>query len=275
MNIKAVKLPLILLVICIFILSACGKGTKETGSSSSNSEVKTLNVGTEATFAPFEFMEKGKVSGFDVDLLNAVAKEAGYKVDIKNTGWDPMMAGIQGKSLDIGMAGITINAERKSTYDFSHPYFESINMIVAPKDSPIENAKDLKDKRIGVQNGTTGQMASEALFGENNKNILKYETSAMAFMALENGDVEAVVTDYAVAKEYVEKNPDKNVKTIDDRTNFTPEYYGIMFRKDSKLKAKFDQALNKILDDGTYTEIYKKWFGTEPDVDTLKAAQEK
>ncbi|MBU5211332.1 MULTISPECIES: basic amino acid ABC transporter substrate-binding protein [Heyndrickxia] len=267
------KISMVLIVCCIFILSACGQGSKEANSNGSDN--KTLSVGTEATFAPFEFMKKGKVTGFDVDLLNAVAKEAGYEVKIKNTGWDTMMAGVQDESIDIGMAGITINKKRLKTYDFSHPYFESINMIVAPKDSPIENAKDLKDKRIGVQNGTTGQMASEALFGENNKNILKYETSAMAFMALENGDVEAVVTDYAVAKEYVEKNPDKNVKTIDDRTNFTPEYYGIMFHKDSKLKAKFDQALNKILDDGTYTEIYKKWFGTEPDVDTLKAAQEK
>lgn len=274
MNIKAVKLPLILLVICIFILSACGKGTKETGSSSSNSEVKTLNVGTEATFAPFEFMEKGKVSGFDVDLLNAVAKEAGYKVDIKNTGWDPMMAGIQGKSLDIGMAGITINAERKSTYDFSHPYFESINMIVVGKDSTVSNAEDLKGKKIGVQNGTTGQIATEKLLGKNNKNISKYETSAMAFMALENGDVEAVVTDNAVANEYVKKNPDKNVKTVDDKTNFSPEYYGILFQKDSELKSKFDKALNTVLDNGTYVKIYKKWFGVEPDVDALKSAQE-
>ncbi|MGE8204871.1 basic amino acid ABC transporter substrate-binding protein [Heyndrickxia sp. NPDC080065] len=266
-----VKTVFVLLISCIFILSACGQGAKETGSNSSS--VKTLSVGTEATFAPFEFMDKGKVSGFDVDLLNAVAKAAGYKVDIKNTGWDPMMAGIQNGSIDIGIAGITINKDRKSTYDFSNPYFESINMIVVGKDSTVENAKDLKGKKIGVQNGTTGQMAAEKLFGKNNKNISKYETSAMSFMALENGDVEAVVTDNAVANEYVKKNPDKNVKTVDDKTNFSPEYYGILFPKGSELKAKFDKALNDVLDNGTYTEIYKKWFGVEPDVEVLKSAQ--
>ncbi|GIN86602.1 basic amino acid ABC transporter substrate-binding protein [Heyndrickxia sporothermodurans] len=264
-----IKISLILLISCIFILSACGKGEKVTGS-----EGKTLSVGTEATFAPFEFMSKGKVTGFDVDLLNAVAKKAGYKVDIKNTGWDTMMAGIQDNSIDVGMAGITINEKRKKSYDFSHPYFESINMIVVGKDSTVKNAMDLKGKKIGVQNGTTGQMASEKLFGANNKNILKYETSAMAFMALENGDVDAVVTDNAVANEYVKKNPDKNVKTVDDKTNFSSEYYGILLPKSSSLKSKFDKALNEIFDDGTYTDIYKKWFGVEPDIKPLKAAQE-
>ncbi|MBL5766947.1 basic amino acid ABC transporter substrate-binding protein [Bacillus sporothermodurans] len=262
------KLALVLLVSCILILSACGKSSNGTSSGD-----KTLSVGTEATFAPFEFMKKGKVEGFDVDLLNAVAKEAGYKVDIKNTGWDAMLAGVKDESIDVGMAGVTINDKRKKSYDFSLPYFESINMIVVGKDSTVTNAKDLEGKKIGVQNGTTGQISSEKLFGENNKNILKYETSAMAFMALENGDVDAVVTDNAVANEYVKKNPGKKVKTIDDKTNFSSEYYGILLPKGSELKSKFDKALNKVLDNGTYTEIYKKWFGVEPDIDTLKSAE--
>src|SRR5690606_3350028 len=119
-------------------------------------------VGTEATFAPFEFMEKGEVTGFDVDLLNAVAEEAGYEVKIDNTGWDAMFAGLQSKQLDIGMAGVTITDERVESYDFSDPYFESKTMIAFKEGKvDIKTAKDLKGKKLGVQNGTTGQFAAE------------------------------------------------------------------------------------------------------------------
>lgn len=108
-----------LLAICALLLSACGTSKENnTGSNKGTDGKKVLNVGTEATFAPFEFIDKGEIVGFDVDLLNAVAEEAGYEVKIENTGWDSMLVGLNKNQLDIGMAGITIDDERKNLTTF-------------------------------------------------------------------------------------------------------------------------------------------------------------
>ncbi|WP_225220955.1 basic amino acid ABC transporter substrate-binding protein [Bacillus norwichensis] len=262
------------------VLSACGSGeTKKDSSDKSGAkteEAKVLNVGTEATFAPFEFMDKGEVTGFDVDLLNAVAEEAGYEVKIENTGWDAMFAGLQSKQLDIGMAGVTITDERVESYDFSNPYFESKTMIAFKEGKvDIKNAKDLKGKKLGVQNGTTGQFAAEKVVGKNSADISKYETAALMFQALQGDNVQAAVTDIAVALEYQKKNPDAGIQTVADDKEFESEYYGIVFPKDSDLVDEFDSALSTIIDNGKYADIYKKWFDKEPDVEALKKAAEK
>lgn len=255
---------------CALFLAACGGGEEENGGSGSEDK-KVLNVGTEATFAPFEFMDKGELSGFDVDLLNAAAEEAGYEVDIKNTGWDAMLAGLQSGQLDIGMSGITITDERKETYDFSVPYFESVTMIAYKEGASIASAEDLKGKKVGVQNATTGQFAAESIIGKNDSSISKYKSAALMFQALQSGDVEAIVTDIAVAVEYAKSNPDAGVETITDE-QFVPEYYGIAFPKGSEYKAEFDEALNTLYENGTYAEIYEKWFEEAPDMETLKQA---
>ncbi|NUK30012.1 basic amino acid ABC transporter substrate-binding protein [Parageobacillus sp. VR-IP] len=253
-------------------LAACGKST-ETSSSSSGEAKKKVIVGTDAAFAPFEYMDKGKIVGFDVDLLDAVMKEAGIEYELKNIGWDPLFAALQSKEIDMAISGITINDKRKQTYDFSIPYFEATQMIMVKENSPIKNALDLKGKTIGVQNATTGQEAVEKLLGKGNKNIKKFETTVVAIMELLNGGVDAVVTDNAVANEYVKNNPDKKIKVIPDSKHFESEFYGMMFPKGSDLKPKVDKALKKLMENGKYAEIYKKWFGTEPNLDNLVKQQ--
>ncbi|GGH78327.1 polar amino acid transport system substrate-binding protein [Pullulanibacillus pueri] len=257
----------------IFALSACGSNKDENSSADNGGKAskKTLRVVTNAAYAPFESMDKGKIVGFDVDLIKAVAKEAGYNVKIENLGWDPMFAEIQGKNADLSVSAITINDDRKQTFDFSNPYFLSTNEILIPKDSNIASADDLKGKIVAVQNGTTGQDAVSAILGKNNKNLKKFEDNNLAIMELNKGGADAVVADNTVVEEYAKNNPDKNLKYIEDNKNFAPEYYGIMFPKGSKLKAEFNKALNTLLDNGTYAKIYKDYFGTEPDIDKLKA----
>jgi glutamine transport system substrate-binding protein len=257
-------------------LAACGGKSAEPSSSSSSGKEETkkkIIVGTDAAFAPFEYMDKGEIVGFDVDLLDAVMKEAGIDYELKNIGWDPLFAALQSKEIDMAISGITINDKRKQTYDFSIPYFESTHMIMVKQNSPIKNALDLKGKTIGVQNATTGQEAVEKLLGKGNKNIKKFETTVVAIMELLNGGVDAVVTDNAVASEYVKNNPNKKIKVIPDSKHFESEFYGMMFPKGSDLKPKIDKALKKLMENGKYAEIYKKWFGTEPNVDNLLKQQ--
>jgi glutamine transport system substrate-binding protein len=259
-------------ILALFVaLIGCGKSAEQ--ASSTDSGEKKVIVATEAAFAPFEYLDKGKIVGFDVDFLDAVMKEAGMKYDLKNIGWDPLFAAVQGKEVDLAISGITIDDKRKQTYDFSIPYFESTHMILVKEDSPVTNALDLKGKVIGVQNGTTGQKAVEKLFGTENENIKKFENTVVAIMELLNGGVEAVVTDNAVANEYVKNNPDKKMKAIADPNNFESEFYGIMFPKGSELKPKIDEAIKKVIESGKYAEIYKKWFGQEPNVDNLVKQQ--
>ncbi|MGP7816459.1 basic amino acid ABC transporter substrate-binding protein [Niallia sp. 01092] len=265
---------LTLVLVFALILSACG--TSKNGSEDANGGTdskKTLRVVTEATYAPFEYMDKGEIVGFDADLIKAAAKEAGYKYEFVHVGFEPMFVEVKDNTADIGAAAITMTNERKQTYDFSVPYFLSTLKILVPEGSNIKSAKDLTNKVVAVQNGTTGQAAVEKLLGKNNKKIKKYENNNLAIMDLLNGGANAVVADNTVVDEYVKNNSDKKLTVIEDKGNFVSEYYGLMFPKGSKLKADFDKAINTLYENGTYAKIYTKWFKADADIENLKAQQ--
>lgn len=265
---KLSKISLFMIMILAALLSGCG--SSET---SGNGEEKKLKVVTNAAYAPMEYMEGDKVVGFDVDFINAVAKEAGYEVEVKHTGWDAMFVEIEDEISDLAVAAITITDDRKESYDFSVPYYASSNMILVPEGSDVKSVEDLKDKVISVQNGTTGQEAAEGVLGVNHKNIKKFEDINLAILELVNGGADAVIADKPVLEGYVKSNPDQKLVLIEDEGAFTTDYLGIMFPKGSELKADFDEAVKKVLDNGKYAEVYKEWFGAEPDVEDLKAQQ--
>ncbi|WP_409304279.1 transporter substrate-binding domain-containing protein [Peribacillus sp. SCS-155] len=263
----------------IMLLAACGseagKEEKANGSAtdSEGGDKKSIRVVTDAAYAPFEYLEGDKIVGFDVNFLNAVAKEAGYEVKLEHVGWDPLFVELKSKRADAGISAITIDEDRKQTYDFSSPYFLSINKILVPEGSDIKTAEDLKGKVVAVQSGTTGQAAVEKLLGKNNKNIKKFENNNLAIMELISKGADAVVADNAVVEEYAKNNPQQKLKVVDDPDTFDAEFYGIMFPKGSELKADFDKAIETILDNGTYAKIYKERFGTDPDIEKLKQAK--
>ncbi|WP_374722601.1 basic amino acid ABC transporter substrate-binding protein [Peribacillus tepidiphilus] len=265
----------VLLLAVMMMLAGCG--TKEADTTAKGEEKpeekKTLRVVTDAAYAPFEYMDKGEIVGFDVDFIKAVAKEAGYEVNIEHVGWDPLFVEIESKRADFGISAITINDDRKKTYDFSVPYFLSTNKILIPEGSDIKSASDLKGKIVAVQAGTTGQEVTEALLGKNSDNIKKFENNNLAIMELTSGGADAVVADNTVVEEYAKNNPDKKLVVIEDTNQFNAEYYGLMFPKGSELKAEFDEAINKVFENGEYARIYKEWFGSEPDIQNLKDQQ--
>ncbi|EXX85924.1 glutamine ABC transporter substrate-binding protein [Paenibacillus darwinianus] len=254
------------------IAAGCGQGGDKGGSG--GAEAKVYKFATDAQYAPMEFMDKGKVAGFDVEFLDIVMKEAGLKYDIVNTGWDPMLASVQqGTEYDAGISSVSITEERKQTYDYSMPYFESINMILVKQDSPVQSALDLKNKKVGVQISTTADTLMTEIMGQNNADLKRFDSNTVALLELEGGGVDAVVADIAIVREYVKNNPDKNFKEVADAANFTPEYYGILLPKGSELKALLDPAIKAVIENGKYTEVYKKWFGEEPNTDNLLNAE--
>jgi glutamine transport system substrate-binding protein len=271
---KKLKLLTTFLVMAfMLILTACGSSETSGNGDDSGKEKKKLRVVTDAAYAPFEYQDKGEIVGFDIDLIKAVAKEAGYEIDIAHTGWDPIFVELEKKIADIGISSITINDDRKKTYDFSVPYFLSTNKIMVPEGSDIKSAEDLKDKTVAVQNATTGQEAVEGLLGKNSSQIKKFENNNLAILELKAGGADAVVADNTVIEEYAKNNPNDKFIIIEDKDAFAQEFYGLMFSKGSKIKADFDKALNEVFDNGTYAEIYKEWFKVDPDVQLLKDQQ--
>ncbi len=259
----------IMAVFFLLVLSACGT-SKTGGDEGGGSGKKTLKVVTDAAYAPFEYQDKGEVVGFDVDFINAVAKEAGLKIKVVHVGWDPLFVELEKKIADMGISSITINDERKQTYDFTRPYFLSTNKILVPKGSDIKSAQDLKNnKTVAVQNATTGQEAVEGLLGKNSEKIKKFENNNLAIMELKSGGADAVVADNTVIEQYVKNNPNENFVVIEDTNAFEQEFYGVMLPKGSKLKADLDKAINSIMENGEYAKIYKKWFKVEPDLSKL------
>jgi glutamine transport system substrate-binding protein len=258
---------LITLITCIG-LTACGGGNN---GASGGDKVK---FATEAQYAPMIFMDKDKVTGFDVDIATAIMEEAGLDWSITNMGWDTMLESVkQGTEYKASIAAVSITDDRKLTYDFSVPYFESRNLILVPKGSDIKNALDLKGKKVAVQLSTTADILMTDIMGRDNTDLKRFDSNAVALMELDTGGVDAVVADMAIVWEYVENNPNDKYEYIIDTENFTPEYYGILLPKGSELKAKLDPAIKAILENGKYAEVYKKWFGEEPNVEGLLNAE--
>lgn len=261
---KTKKVAYILLALTL-LLVACSSNS---GSSSKGGKV--IRFATDATYAPMEYMDKDKVVGFDVDFLDAVMKEAKLEYTLTHTGWETMLESVkQGAEYDAGISSVSITDERKETYEFSLPYFESTNMILTKEGSPIKSALDLKDKKVAVQSSTTADIIMTEMMGIDNTNLKKFESNATAILELENNGVDAVVADNMIVGEYIKNNPDSKLVGLFDTENFTGEFYGIAFPKNTTYKDQIDKAIKTVLENGTYKDIYKKWFGQEPDMTNL------
>ncbi|WP_453991815.1 basic amino acid ABC transporter substrate-binding protein [Bacillus nitroreducens] len=272
------KLSVFSILLVFLLLAACGTSDtsgKDGGKEGEEQDKKTLKVMTDAAYAPFEFMEGDKIVGFEIDVIQAVAEEAGYELDIKHTGWDPIFVELNKGSYDMAISSISITEERKKEYLFTIPFFLSTNKIMIPEDSDIQTAEDLKGKVVAVQASTTGHFAVEKVLGEKHPDIKAFENNNLAILELDSGGADAVVADNGVIEYYAAQNPNKKLKVVGDSDTFDAEFYGMMFPKGSDdLKADFDQAIEAIIENGTYTEIYQEWFGAEPDLEALKAEQE-
>ncbi len=260
-------------------LGGCGKQQDNTPSSTAASAAssgtvasapapapaRVYVVGTDAAYAPFESQnEKGEINGFDIDVVKAVAKEAGIEVKFVNTPWEGIFNALTQGDRDIVVSSVTITDERKQTMDFSQPYFDAQQLIAVKGDSKVAKFDQLKKLKVGVQTGTTGDEAVTKLQGKNSANIKRFESTPLALQELQAGGVDAVVADNGVVVHYVANNPSSAFKTVSDPA-FAPEQYGIAVRKgNTELLGKIDQGLAAIKAHGTYDKIYTQYFGAPP-----------
>jgi polar amino acid transport system substrate-binding protein len=253
-----------------FVLAACGKKPEApapapVAAAPAPAPAKVYMVGTDAAYAPFESQnEKGEIVGFDIEVLQAIAKKAGFEVKFVNTPWEGIFNTLAQGDRDIVISAVSITDERKLTMDFSDPYFEARQLIAVPKDSKVASFADLKKLKVGVQTGTTGDEAVSKLQGKTSPNIKRFESMPLAFKELEAGGVNAVVADNGVVGHYVANNPGGNFKTVSDPA-FVPENLGIVVKKgNAELLGKINQGLAGIKADGSYAQIVAKYFGAAP-----------
>ncbi|CDQ19159.1 glutamine ABC transporter substrate-binding protein [Halobacillus karajensis] len=247
----------IMVLVLSTILVACGSDSEEASGDSGDSG-ETYTVATDNNFVPFEFMneETGEMEGFDIDLIKAIAEEAGFNVEIESMKFDGVVAGMQSGRYDIGIAGMTITEERKETIDFSDPYYAGLMLAVSADNEEIKSADDLTGKKVGNRSGTT----SEAYIKENHPDaeLITFPGIVEAYMDLESGRLDAVMYDVPNVQYYV-ANDSEGLKTAGDILQ--GEQYGIAFPKDSELVEDVNEALQTLIDNGTYDDIYEKWFG--------------
>ena len=250
------------------MLAACGKkepAPAPAATAPAPAPAKVYVVGTDAAYAPFESQnEKGEIVGFDIDVVQAIAAKAGIQVKFVNTPWEGIFNTLQQGDRDMIVSAVTITDERKQTMDFSDPYFDAAQLIAVKETSKVTKFADLKKLKVGVQTGTTGDEAVSKLMGKTSTSIKRFESTPLALKELESGSVDAVVADNGVIAHYVANNPGGKFKTVSDK-EFVPEQYGIAVKKgNAELLGKLNQGLAAIKADGTYNQIYAKYFGAPP-----------
>ncbi|HKQ52373.1 MAG TPA: ABC transporter permease subunit, partial [Pyrinomonadaceae bacterium] len=216
-----------------------------------------LRVGTDATYPPFESAEGDVYSGFDIDLMTAVARELGVRVRFVNAGFDGIFPALQNGSFDAVISSVTITDERKAAMLFSDPYYDSGQLIAVREETQgLDNPDQLKGKTVGVQINTTAQYDLEKREGVT---VNKYNTIDLALLDLQNKRIDAVVGDAPVLKYMIFKSF-RGLKTVGRR--FTDEKFGIAVAQGNEaLAAEINKALKTIKESGEYDQIHEKWFG--------------
>jgi len=230
-------------------LAGCGGG----------SDANTLRVGTEGTYSPFSFQgTDGKLTGYDVEVVQAVGAKLGKKVEFVQTPWDAIFAALEAKRFDLVANQVTINAERKAKYDLSEPYTISKGVIVTRSDNTdITSLADLKGKTTAQT--TTSNWAGVARNA--GANVEGVEGFVQAVQLLKDGRVDATVNDTLAVAEYQKVRGDGAVKIAGSTGDTSQQAFAA--RKDSGLMPDVNRALDELRADGTLKRISDKYFGSD------------
>ena len=221
-------------------------------------KVEKLYVGTNAEFYPFEYLEDGKIVGFDAELIEAIGKKLNKEIVWKNMAFDGLLPALQSKKIDVIIAGMTATPERKKFVNFSDPYFVSNQMIIInttdEKSKDITSYETLPNHSVGVVLGYTGDVAVSKL---ENIDVQRFNGASEAIMSLKAKKVQAVVIDSEPAKNYVKNN--KGLKLIS--TDIAKEEYSIAVSKENKKLAEdINLAYKELVNDGTFEKLITKYF---------------
>ncbi|GAA3649891.1 ABC transporter substrate-binding protein [Microbacterium marinilacus] len=220
-----------------------------------------IRVATLGDAKPYAFTdESGEFTGFDVELFTDVAERIGID-DVVFTGQDfsGLLAAVANGQFDVGVAAIGITEEREQTVDFSDGYLAGYLTVMASPDAGVSDAEDLAGKRLGVVQGTLQDAYAEKNFTETE--LVRFPDNNAAVSGLNSGTIDAHFLDYEAAKEYAQQYG--LVNAIDIPSFDAPAGFAIAKGK-PEFQAALNEALNAAMEDGTWKELYEKWFPGSP-----------
>ena len=250
---KRYILKFLFFVFCVWCLG-CGQSAQET-------QNPRLVIAIDATFVPMSFLnDQGELDGFEVDLIKAVAKNAGFDYELVNVEWGGLFGGLITNKFDLVISSITILEERKNRMAFSIPYLQSGVAVLVRKDiQNVDNLEKLAEIKatVGAQINTTSYYFLQKYDGIN---IKTYEKFGHAVIDLANKGNDAVVGDSVQVNYYFTKNNELTQSARFLGSRMTSEFYGIVLRKDDiELKKKIDASLTVLLQNGTIQKLHDKW----------------
>lgn len=244
-------LSVLLVTVLMLSLVACGNKENEEGK-------EVLVMATNAEFPPYEFYEGDQIVGIDAEFAAAIAEKLGMELKIEDMAFDSIIPAVQSGKADFGAAGMTVTEDRMKEVDFSDTYYTGRQVIiVAEGNTEITGPDDLAGKKIGVQQGTTGDIYATDDYGD--ESIERYNKGFEAVEALLKGKIDAVIIDDQPAQTFVEES--EGLKILE--TEYVEEEYALCFKKDSELVANVNKAIAELKEDGTFDKIIDKYIGGE------------
>ena len=263
------------LAICATAVFAagCGSSDNSTTGASGGGGGEKLTVGSDVPYPPFEEFGKTKTEfkGFDVELVEAIAKKIGRTPEFQDTSFDTIFRDLAQGKFEMVASATTITKEREESVDFTNPYYlPSAQSIVVKKGTTgLKTAKDLSGKIVGVQQGTTGEEYVEEEI--DTKELRTFPQGPDTIPALEAGTIDAVVIDRPVAEKAAEQDSEIEISGGIE----TEEQYGFVVAQGNEgLLEELNEGLTEVLDSGEYTTIYKKWFHKAPPQEVFTATHE-
>ncbi|MFJ9003190.1 transporter substrate-binding domain-containing protein [Streptomyces canus] len=251
----------------LLLVAACtssddgGSGSKTAAGGVELVKGGQLTTCTHLPYPPFQSEIDGKVQGFDVSLIDLVAKDLGVKQEILDTPFENFKTGafLNSGECDLAAAGMTITEERKKNVDFSDPYFDATQALLVAKGSGISSLADAKAKKVKL--GAQAQTTGEDYVKSQGFDPVSFESSDAVLNGLRSGQVKAVVIDYPVVQGWLKNKANADAFQVADNIN-TGEQYGFTVKKgNTKLLAAVNKALADAKADGTYKKLYEKWIG--------------
>lgn len=277
---------LALSVAVVSLIAGCNQSPQE-GSDKAKTSSSTASTATIATatnpantyniyilpsYPPYSLLdEKGNLTGFNPDIINEIAKRQGFSVNLVPTPMNAIFDSLDKSNKGLIVTGISRNPEREAKYELSSTYGYGQDAIVTKADNTAVNTfEDLKNVKVGVQEGSASADDIIKLQGENSPNTILKKTTFLSLQGLARGELDAVIDDKGLLQYYVKSMPDLKVRYSTQGDYFAP-YEMVMVGKkgDKAIIDKVNAGLKAIVADGTYAKIYEKWYGVAPTPEQL------
>lgn len=247
----------------VFSLAACG-GSSDTATTEDGGDAattgKVYKIGTDTTFAPFEFQnDAGEFVGIDIDLLNAIAEDRGFEIELQSLGFNAAVQALEAGQVDGVIAGMSITPERQEKFDFSEPYFDSgVVMGVKEDNEDIKSYEDLAGKKVAVKIGTEGQTFAESIKDKYGFTTVVFDDSNSMYLDVKSGNSVACFEDYPVMGYAISQG--SGLKMVTEKEQGSSYGFAVNKGENAELLEMFNAGLANLKESGKYDEILNTYI---------------